>query len=50
MAQQPIEFTTPKGIAQYPWLSIPDTKYNKPEGVYKVDLIIPKADAIPLLK
>lgn len=48
--QEPNQFTTPKGIAQYPWLSIPDTKYNKPEGVYKVDLIIPKADAIPLLK
>lgn len=49
MAQQPIEFTTPKGIAQYPWLSKPDTKFSE-EGVYKVDLIIPKADAIPLLK
>ena len=49
MAQQPIEFTTPKGIAQYPWLSKPDTKFSE-EGVYKVNLIIPKADAIPLLK
>ena len=49
MAQQPIEFTTPKGIAQYPWLSKPDTKFSE-EGVYKVDLIIPKAEAIPLLK
>jgi hypothetical protein len=49
MAEKLIEFTTPKGIAQYPWLSKPDTKFNE-EGVYKVDLIIPKADAIPLLK
>ena len=49
MAQQPIKFTTPKGIAQYPWLSKPDTKFSE-EGVYKVDLIIPKAEAIPLLK
>ena len=49
MAQQPIEFTTPKGIAQYPWLSKPDTKFSE-EGVYKVNLILPKAEAIPLLK
>ena len=49
MAEKLIQFTTPKGIAQYPWLSKPDTKFNE-EGVYKVDLIIPKADAIPLLK
>jgi len=49
MAEKLIEFITPKGIAQYPWLSKPDTKFNE-EGVYKVDLIIPKADAIPLLK
>jgi len=49
MAQQPIEFTTPTGIAQYPWLSKPDTKFSE-EGVYKVNLILPKAEAIPLLK
>ena len=49
MAEKLIQFTTPKGIAQYPWLSKPDTKFNE-EGVYKVDLIIPKADAIPVLK
>ena len=49
MAEKLIEFTTPKGIAQYPWLSKPDTKYNE-EGVYKVNLILPKAEAIPLLK
>ena len=48
MAEKLIEFTTPKGIAQYPWLSKPDTKFNE-EGVYKVDLIIPKSDAIPLI-
>jgi len=48
--QEPNQFTTPKGIAQYPWLSEPDTKYKKPDGEYKVDLIIPKADAIPVLK
>jgi len=49
MAQQPITFTTPKGIAQYPWLSTPDTKFSE-EGEYKVNLIIPKQEAIPVLK
>ena len=33
MAQQPITFTTPKGIAQYPWLSKPDTKFSE-EGTF----------------
>lgn len=49
MAQQPITFTTPKGIAQYPWLSTPDTKFSE-EGEYKVNLIVPKQEAIPVLK
>ena len=49
MAEKLIEFTTPKGIAQYPWLSKPDTKFSE-EGDYKVNLILPKAEAIPLLK
>jgi len=49
MAQQPITFTTPQGIAQYPWLSKPDTKFSE-EGDYKVNLILPKVEAIPLLK
>ena len=35
MAQAPNVFTTPKGMAQYPWLSKPDTKFNE-EGEYKV--------------
>lgn len=50
MAQQPnVTFTTPKGIAQYPWLSTPDTKFSE-EGEYKVNLILPKQEAIPVLK
>jgi hypothetical protein len=49
MAQQPITFTTPKGIAQYPWLSKPDTKFSE-EGEYKVSLIISNEEAIPILK
>lgn len=49
MAQQPITFTTPKGIAQYPWLSKPDTKFSE-DGEYKVSLILSKEEAIPILK
>jgi hypothetical protein len=51
MAQQPtnVAFTTPKGIAQYPWLSQPDTKFSE-EGDYKVNLILSKQEAIPILK
>ena len=49
MAQQPITFTTPKGVAQYPWLSKPDTKFSE-EGEYKVSLILSKEEAIPILK
>jgi hypothetical protein len=49
MAQQPVTFTTPKGIAQYPWLSKPDTKFSE-EGDYKVNLVLSKQDALPILK
>ena len=49
MAQQPVTFTTPQGVAQYPWLSKPDTKFSE-EGDYKVNLIIAKEDALPTLK
>ena len=49
MAQQPVTFTTPQGVAQYPWLSKPDTKFSE-EGDYKVNLIIAKEEALPALK
>ena len=40
MAQQPnVTFTTPKGIAQYPWLSTPDTKFS--EAVSYTHLTLP---------
>ena len=42
-------FTTPKGIAQYPWLSKPDTKFSE-EGDYKVNLILPEKEAGPLVE
>lgn len=41
--------TSPKGIAKYPWLTKPDTKF-KEEGEYKVDLVVSKKDAEPLIK
>jgi hypothetical protein len=44
MANANMKFVTPKGVAQYPWLTKPDTKFSE-EGVYKVSLAIPEADA-----
>ena len=41
--------TSPKGIAKYPWLSRPDTQFNA-DGVYKVNLLIPAAEASELCK
>ncbi len=49
MAQQPVTFTTPQGVAQYPWLSKPDTKFSE-EGDYKVNLILTTKDAQPLVE
>lgn len=45
-AKQP-RYTTPKGVAKYPWLNKPDTKFN-PDGDFKVTLVVPveEADAI----
>jgi len=48
MAQQPNIITTPKGLALYPWLSTPDTKYSE-EGEYKVNLVLSKEDAQPIV-
>ena len=42
-------FTTPKGIAQYPWLSKPDTKFSE-EGDYKVNLILSAEEAAPIVE
>jgi hypothetical protein len=49
MAVQNVTFTTPKGTALYPWLSTPDTKFSE-EGEYKVNLVLSKEDALPILK
>ena len=42
-------FTTPKGVAYFPYISQPDTKFDE-AGVYKVNLCIPKAGAEPIIK
>lgn len=34
-------YTTPLGVAQYPWLVEPDTKFN-PDGDYKVNMLFAK--------
>jgi len=39
---------TPKGIAKFPVLNIPDTKFN-PEGDYKVGVILSAAEGGPLM-
>ena len=41
--------TTPAGIARYPRLNSPDTKFSD-EGVYKVDLEMSAEEAEPFLK
>ena len=46
MAKQTI--TTPQGVALYPWLSKPDTEYNK-DGEYKVNLVLSKKEAQPMI-
>lgn len=37
-------YTTPKGVAQYPYLNNPDTKFN-PDGDYKVTLVLSAEDS-----
>ena len=39
---------TPKGIAQYPWLHAPDTKFSE-VGDYRTNLIISKDEAKDLI-
>jgi hypothetical protein len=44
-----MELMTPKGVAVWPKLETPDTKFN-PLGVYSVDLAIPAEEAEDLMK
>lgn len=47
--QKFIKFTTPKGIARFPSLNAPDTKFN-PAGEYKTGLILSAEAAAPYCK
>mgnify|MGYP003632551199 FL=1 len=49
MAIQKEVITTETGVALYPWLTKPDTKYSE-EGEYKVNLILSKENAAPIIK
>lgn len=42
-------FTTPKGVAYYPYISAPDTKFDE-QGHYKVNLCVPKAEAKEIME
>lgn len=42
-------YVTPAGIAQYPWLTKPDTKFNA-DGEYRIGLILDEATAQPLVE
>lgn len=43
MAEKLERVTTPKGVAMYPWLTKPDTKWSV-EGVYKLSLSVANDD------
>ena len=47
MEDKYLKFVSPKGVAQYPWLTKADTKFT-PDGVYKVDLQLEAEEAKPL--
>lgn len=47
--QKSPRIVTPKGIAVYPWLNKPDTKFS-PDGDYKVTLKVAAEDAAPLMQ
>lgn len=49
MATKQPRYTTPKGTAKYPWLSVPDTKFNS-DGDYKVTLVLPVQEADTIMQ
>ena len=49
MAQTQIKIVSPRGIAVYPWLNRPDTKFSA-DGDFKVTLKVGAAEASPLIK
>ena len=48
MTTKELKFVTPLGVAVYPSLNRPDTKYND-LGIYKADVSVPIAEAKPLM-
>lgn len=44
MATKPKSVITPRGVAMYPWLTKPDTKFNA-DGIYKMSLSIESSEA-----
>lgn len=44
-----LRFITAKGIAQYPWIFDPDTKYDA-DGQYHIQLIVSKKDATDMIQ
>jgi len=44
MATKPKAVITPRGVAMYPWLTKPDTKFDA-AGIYKVSLSLPSGEA-----
>lgn len=44
-----ITFTTPKGVASYPYITRADFEFN-PEGVYRTKLKVSADEAAPLMK
>jgi hypothetical protein len=49
MAQTLPKIVSPKGIAVYPWLNRPDTKFSE-DGDFKVTLKVDAAEASPLIQ
>ena len=49
MTKQLSKIVSPRGIAVYPWLNRPDTKFSA-DGDYKVTLKVGAADALPLIQ
>lgn len=46
--QRAVVHTTPKGVAVFPWITRPDTRFNK-DGVYQTGLRLTEEDAAPVL-
>jgi len=48
MSNKKLAFTSPQGVAVYPWLNVPDTQFDT-AGQYKVKLRMNKDDAKPII-